>query len=220
MKIKIWILGIIISLIVFSGLKIYFNVAGKVNDYKDVISSKNESLKYYKGKNNQLVANQKTLQVTNKNLKKIADDVIDDNDALKSQIKGLKNLNSYLKGQLTIAGEGSTTIHETTYITNTDTIYAKTFNYKNDYLDFSGTIHKSKLDFSYTYRTDFQYVTYWKRPGFLKQKELVMDFSLNDPNAMLTSAQTINIKPDPKKFYETQWFSGLIGIGVGILVFK
>lgn len=220
MKIKNWITTIIVAIIIFSGISIYINIKDNYSQLEDTIKYKDQKLEYYKDENNGLIAQKKVLWITNKNLKKIADNAIVNSDKLEKQIKGYKNLNTYLQGQLEIKVKDTTTIYDTLIITKNDTLYAKKFNYNNQFLDFTGVIKKNTLDFSYTYRTGFEYVTYWKRPGRFKSKELVMDFSLSDPNAILTSAQTINIKPEPEKFYQKQWFSGLVGLGIGIFIIK
>jgi len=218
MKVKIWLIAIIVVTLILSAWTIRNNIVERFNDYKQVIEKKDNQIAYHKGENGQLIASQNVLSLTNKELKAIADDLIKDNDGLKKQVGNLKNINSYLKGKL--ESQVSDTIILTDTLLIGDTLPSKKFGYDNGFLILNGIIHKNTLDFTYKYSTDFTYVTFWKRPGFLKQKELVMDFSIGDPNAILTSAQTIYIKPEPKKFYEKNWFWGLAAFSIGLIATK
>jgi hypothetical protein len=205
-------------LIVFFSFKIYFNTKVKIKDYKHIISLSKDSLYYYKTKNDEIVAEKKVINLTLKEFKETNNVLFKHNSQLKKDIKGYKNLVTYLEGKLSVQGHDTVILTDTAYILSKDTIRAKKFDYTNSYLTLHGIIHNNTFDFHYFYNTDFTYKTYWKRESFLKQKILVMDFVMKDSNAKLSTAQTIQIKPPPTKFYQTNWFWTLTGFLGGLLI--
>jgi len=218
MKIKTTLILAALIGFLLSAITVYFNINSKIADYKQVIKSKNDTITYYQGQNNAIIAEIKAINITNKELKAIADELITNNFGLKKQVKNLNNLVSYLEAKLLVTYHDTITIYDTLLINGIDSSFVKKFNYNTTYLDFNGIIYPSYMDFNYTYLIDFTNVSYWKRTGFLKQKELVLDISFPDPNAKLISAQNIVIKPEPRKFYQKWWFWSITGIATGLLI--
>lgn len=61
-------------------------------------------------------------------------------------------------------------------------------------------------------------LTGWKRQGFLKAPELTISVVNSNPYVGVEDINQVTVKPPEKKFYETQWFSGALGLLVGVLI--
>ena len=196
------------------------------NKYKDEIKGlhqtlevKNKTVAYFEGENGKITAERDSYALTAHNAKKQAKNLLKDADELKSKIRNYKNLVSHLEGQLKSVGKDTVHLTDTIIIDNKGNhIEAKKFTYDDSYLSLDGSIRNNIFDFTYSYNTSFTTTQYWKREKMFKNKSLVVDFTLDNPNGKMITAQSLYITPEPDKFYETQWFSGLVGIGIGIFI--
>lgn len=218
---KIWF-GIVIAILIILW---FFNYRSgfksEISDLNNTIEVKNKTVTYYEGANGKIIAQRDSYALTAKTAKKQAENLLKDNKGLEKKIKNYKNLVSHLEGQLKIKGGDTVHIIDTIIIKGDGTqVEAKKFTYNNSYLFLDGLIYNDTFDFSYTYTTSFSTTQYWKKQGLFKPKTLVVDFVLDDPSGKMTTAQSLYIKPSPKKFYEKNWFWGGVGFLGGILIAK
>jgi hypothetical protein len=212
--------AIIILIISFVGFREWKNNKTQ-KGLQTMIEVLNDSTQIYKNKENKWESEKKSFNITTAELRKHGQELGFENAGLRKQVGNLKNLVSRLEGDLEIAGEGSIVFSppDTVYLEG-DTVYVgQEFNWTNNYLTLNGTLSNSQeLDFNYKYNSTFKITTYWKKPGMFKRKDLVVNFTMSDPNAYTTSLNNVVIKPDPPKFYETRLFWGGVGFLGGLIV--
>lgn len=182
-----------------------------------MIEVMNDTITIERNKRGEWEAEKLSYSLTNKELRKYGQELEIDNKVLKHRIGSLSNLVSYLEGQVVATGEGEVRLLPSDTIFSTDSseyFVGHAFDWTNNYLTLHGTLDNTyDLKFNYTYSSGFEVTTYWKRPKAFKRKELVVNFTSADPNAVATDLTSVVIKPDKPKFYETTWFK----IGVGFL---
>ena len=69
------------------------------------------------------------------------------------------------------------------------------------------------MTFDYTYKTDINVIQAYKK------KSVIVNISLSDPNATITSGRSITVK-NPKKWWENPYAWGIAGLATGILISK
>ena len=183
-----------------------------------------EEVHIQRNKNGQLEAEKRSQNLTIKDLKEYGDQVGQNNEKLKKKVGSLKNLVSNLEGALATAGDGQVQLEPDTIRIKGDSVnyfLGHTFEWTNNYLTLNGTLDQDlKMDFKYQYKSDFGITTYWKRPSLFKRKELMVNMLMTDPNARATELNSVVIKPDPPKFYQTTGFKIGIGVVGGFLLAK
>ena len=186
----------------------------------------NDSVEWSRNKKGEWEAERRSFHLTNAELKKNADNLGIDNKALKQRVGSLKNLVSSLQGDILASGSGEIQLMRSDTIYSSDStkyFIGHGFDWTNDYLTLNGTLDNTyKLKFDYTYSVAFTTDTFWKRERntnkngkkkLFKEKNLTVNFTLDDPNAKAIGLNSVVIRPDPPKFYQTTWFK----IGVGFL---
>lgn len=177
------------------------------------LSMINDSVAIYKSKSGDLTYKINSVEVDNSNLKKALEIAGYNVKKLKEQDIDSKNIISALRAELLAAGSGATTIIDTCYIFDTDTIQFSKFKWTNDYLSLKGKIVENSMTFDYTYKTDINVIQAYKRD------EVIVNISLTDPNAVITTGRSITVK-NPRKWWDKPIVWGAAGIATGILISK
>ncbi|MEC7753767.1 MAG: DUF6549 family protein [Bacteroidota bacterium] len=70
--------------------------------------------------------------------------------------------------------------------------------YEDEWSKFDGLYETGIFELTYSVRDSINYVSYWKRPGFLKRKQLFTQGISHNPNTQITGLKDIRIKaPKP-----------------------
>ena len=180
----------------------------------------NDNVEVYKNKEGQWEAERKSFNLTTAELRKNGQELGFENSGLKKRVGNLKNLVNRLEGDLEAIGTGSAQLTpDTVYLSDGTTFIGHKFDWSNNYLSLNGTLSNTyELNFDYSYKSSFEVTTYWKRSGMFKRKDLVVNFTMSDPNAQATDLNSVVIKPDPPKFFETNWFWGGVGFLGGLFM--
>lgn len=94
-----------------------------------------------------------------------------------------------------------TVVHDTVRPDGTE---GKKFAFADDWTSINGALFDTSVTLDYAFRTGVTLDRLWKRPpGLFKRKELYLDITMSNPHATLENVQTFVIKPDPKKWWET-----------------
>ncbi len=178
------------------------------------LSTLKDSVAVYQSKNGDLSYKLASVTIDKGNLKKSLDIAGFDIKELKAQnIKWRKATNA-LKLELQAAGSVTTEVTDTFYIDNEvpgkiDTVwYSSISDWSNDYLSiYNGRISDKNLAFDYDYKVDIKLVQ------TEKGKSVLVTAMLTDPNASITTANSITVK-HKTKWYQKWWLwssAGLIG---------
>ena len=134
---------------------------------------------------------------------------------LKDQDIKWRNLVSVLQLKIKSLGEGQTTVVDTFYITDTDTIhYQKVNDWTDSYLSlFNARVENKEFSFKYNYNVDLDLFSEKTR------NKIIVTANLNNPNATISTAKSITVSTKPK-WYEKPWLWGIAGVGTGILISK
>lgn len=189
---------------------------------QSMIEVLNDSVSHHKNAEGKWEAERKSYNLTTKELRKNGQELNLETRRLSKQVGNLKNLVADLKGELLVVGEGSVQLipGDSIFINDSTKVFAgHRFNWTNSYLSIDGTLNDAyNLQFNYSYNVDFSVTTYWKREKMFKRKDLVVNMIFSDPNARATDLNSIVIKPNPPKFYETTWFKVGVGFLGGVLI--
>jgi len=221
-NLKYYIVGVVVLvLIVLFFVRNYqYKELQEQNQLQSIqLAAINDSVKIYKSKNGELTAKVQSVEVDNRNKK----------DALEQAgytIKDLKardikwwDIVNTLQAEIASSGGGQTVLHDTTYITTTDTIKAAEFSWNNRYLFLEGKVYeKTKLsektlDFTYTYKTGIDIISTKKKNAY------IINAYLSDPNAVVTTATSLTIT-NKTPWYKKQWLWGAVGFLGGYLIPK
>lgn len=112
----------------------------------------------------------------------------------------IKNLQSRTVVHVVTTDTVYTTVHDTV---RPDGVEGKRFLFTDEWARINGTLFDTTAALDYAIRTGVILDRTWKRPGFLKRKELYLDITMTNPHTTLMNVQTFVIKPDPKKWWET-----------------
>lgn len=198
---------ITLSIALFISIYSFANKAISYSSLSGEFSHLNDTITYLKDRNGLISAEKHSLQLTVDELKDL--ELI--NKDLKRKIGRLNNL----VNSTTV----STVTTDTIVITLEDTI-GGTFFWEDSWLSINGAINKSRLSLGYSLKSEYEVTTYWKRKGLFKRKELTVSVKDLNPNVTTTNIQSITIKKDPVKWYETRGFFFGVGIISGILITK
>lgn len=221
----LWILSIAFILGIFIYIGIQHRRINRLSDSNQLqaiqLSILNDSVSVYANKNGELTYKLISAQIHNKNLKESLETAGFDLKKFKERDISWRKINSALRLQLAATGSGVTTITDTFRIEpaqidnsgmKTDTLYfLKVQDWSNNHLTlFNSKIENSKLFFDYSYKTGISIIQEKKR------KETLVSVMLTDPNASITTGNSITIKEE-RKFWQKPWIWCLAGFGAGIL---
>jgi hypothetical protein len=221
----LWILSIAFILGIFIYIGIQHRRINRLSDSNQLqaiqLSILNDSVSVYANKNGELTYKLISAEVHNKNLKESLETAGFDLKKFKERDISWRKINSALRLQLAATGSGVTTITDTFRIEpaqidhsgrKTDTLYfLKVQDWSNNHLTlFNSKIENSKLFFDYSYKTGISIIQEKKR------KETLVSVMLTDPNASITTGNSITIKEE-RKFWQKPWIWCLAGFGAGIL---
>jgi len=185
------------------------------------LSALNDSVSVYKNYTGELTYKLSTVEINDRNLKESLETAGFDLKKFKERDIFWRKINSALRLQLAATGSGVTIITDTFRIEparldasvgKTDTLYfSKVHDWSNNYLTlFNSKIENSKLFFDYSYKTGISIIQEKKR------KETLVSVMLTDPNASITTGNSITIKEE-RKWWQKPWIWFLAGFGAGIL---
>lgn len=192
----------------------------KINNLKDDVQLKNvelssikDSVLVFKDKNKNLTFKIKAVEVDAGNKKKALELAGFEIQDLKQRNIKWRDVAIALQAEIESNGHGSTTLHDTLFITNIDTIKQANFKWDNKYLFLSGNITEQNMSFDYKYKTGIKILN--TKQG----KNDLVSVYLTDPNAFVTTANSIVIKRKTY-FWEKPWVTVPVGILGGILITK
>lgn len=177
------------------------------------LATLNDSVSVHKSKTGQLTFKIASVEIEKRNLKESLETLELTTKELRNQGIKYRDIISVQKAQIDAGGMGSTIIRDTMIITNTDTIGIAKFDWSNNFLSLNGSIENKNLDFNYKYKTGINIVTEQKPKG------TIVNFSLADPNATITTATSITVTR--KKSILEKWYITLpVGFVGGFLLAK
>ncbi len=209
-----------LGLAVLVALGLFYIQQRQLRNYKDTsqlqaveLSMFKDSVKTIQQKNGDLSFQVKAVEVEKRNLKESLEIAGYEIKDLKEKEIRWRKLNSVLQAKLEATDSGQTVIKDTILIVENDTVRAGSFQVNNNYLLFNGLIKKDSLDWDYRYNVEFNFFQQTKK------KETVVTVALNDPNAEITSMNSITIS-HKKKFYERPLVWVVAGFTTGVLISK
>lgn len=189
------------------------------------------TVRYYRAKDGQRVAQVNTLELTVADLRALGERLGTDNHALRAQVGNLANLVSYYRGQASFHGEAVVQGHDTTATMPSDSTGARPTTpvpavdafWTNGHLYINTTFFPSTRKFVHDYSYDvggFELTSYRKPTGFLGlgRGRPVTDVLFGDPNLQVTAFQAVVTKEAPPKFWNTRGFNVALGAVLGILL--
>jgi hypothetical protein len=219
-KIKNW--AIAIAFILLIGIIIWLSMKNKkitaISQLQAVeLSVLNDSVAIYKAKNGELTYKLNTTEVDNSSLKEALEIAGYDIKQLKAKDIEWRNIVSTLKLQVESLGHGSVNIHDTLIISTRDTIKFSTFDWSNNFLSLQGNIKEQlgikTMKFDYKYQTSINIIQAQQR------KSTIISVYLSDPNAYITTGNSITIT-NPRKWWDRWWVFGAAGLLTGVLIMK
>ena len=142
---------------------------------------------------------------------------------LRKEIGSLKNLVAYSKVSTTTSGTIQAGNKDTIIMVGETSVKATKFDYSDRWLRLTGL--KTDDSTKITYSLDNVQKTTWKyerenKKKFWQPKNLIFEIESENPATTVNKVQTVRIPPDKKKFWETQWFSGAVGLAAGIFIMR
>jgi hypothetical protein len=209
-------LGFIILLLALMVLGFFLGKTGKKrqNNYQisEILNYK-DTVMFYKSKSGELIAYNKSLNVSYNNLKKA-------NDSLVRQIEDLK-----IKKPTNITTVKTEVVVKEVYIPyNTELpcdSFSIPFNFNDNWISIDGNSSNHGLRFdSIKLTNDMLIVSGVKRNGLFKPSETIVAVKSSNPYFNLIGLQNYTIVEE-KRFYNKLWFKGLIftgGVFTGIII--
>lgn len=214
MKKYIIIAGIVIALILIGWL--YFSLK-KTQDKLQIanveLSVANDSVSVYRSKTGDLSFKIKSAEIERDNLKESLEITGLNLKELRQKDINWRNIVLSLQAKLAISGHGETIIHDTVYVSNTDTIKAGKFRWSNKYLFLNGAIADKNMSFDYLYKSDISIIQTKDRRG------TKIDLSLTDPNSSIVTGSSFNVI-HKQGLLEKWWLTIPAGLVGGYLLAK
>jgi len=213
----LWILSSIFILATFIYIGIQHRRINRLTDENQLkaieLSALKDTVAVFQNKAGELTFRLISEQASNRNLKESLTLAGFDIKKLKDRDIAWRKVNSALKLQLYATGSGETVVTDTFRILKTDTVYfSKVNDWSNNYLSlFNSKIENSKLFFDYQYKTGISIIQEQKR------KETVVSVFLTDPNASITTGNSITISRK-KKWYEKPYIWSAVSFLAGMFV--
>lgn len=212
---------LIISVILIAALFVWIGIQHrKINRLTDQnqlqaveLSVLNDSVSVYRNKAGELTYKLISVEVDRDNLKKSLELAGFDIKLLKAKDIEWRRITNALKLRLETVGNGEAVLRDTLIIAGRDSIITTDFRWSNNYLSLDGVVDIDRVKFSYFYRTGIEIIQAEKR------NKTVVSVSLADPNAAITSGNSITINRKTK-WWEKPWLWGLAGLGAGVFLTK
>jgi len=208
-----------VSIVLFLWLnQIKINNLRSENSLQKVeLSSLNDSVNVYKGKNGNLTFKLESVEVESSDRKKALELAQFDIKDLKARDIKWRDVNFALNAKLEAITNGTTDLKDTVWLpstTNKDSVKAFNFNWQNNFHSIKGTIVGKKMNIDYLkYKVGFSIIN---TP--VKNTNVVSVY-LTDPDAIITTSNSITVKPKTKwggwKYLE--FGAGLV---TGYFIFK
>lgn len=196
---------------------------GNVEAERDLMAHHADSawstVKFYKDKSHQQVAQINVLELTTTDLKNLGERLGTDNVRLTKQVGNLSNLVLYYKGNASFSGKDTVHVTDTVYldpVTKKQVEVEQGF-WTNGHLYLMTHYFPDKKEFVHDYSYDlggFELTGYRKKKNFLDRGQLVTDIRFGDPNLQVRYMQGIVIKEGPTPIYNTRGFN--LGLGAVI----
>ena len=213
----LWILSSIFILAVFVYIGIQHRRIDRLSDENQLkaieLSTLKDTVAVYRNKAGESTYKLISVEIEKENLKKSLELAGFDIKELRKRDIAWRKVTSALRMQLAASGHVETSITDTFRIESIDTVYyQKVADWSNNNLSlFNAEILNRKLNFNYQYTTGINFLTSGKR------SETVVSVFLTDPNASVTTANSITVS-HKKKWYEKPWLWGVAGFGAGVFV--
>ncbi len=216
-KTDIIIAGIFICL-----LYSYFCSTNQLSEARNIsniqaleISMLRDSVKTVVDKHGQMTFQVASADIEKKQLKDALELAGYDIKKLREREVEYRRINALLKARLEATGSIISTVRDTFTVVKTDTILFQTVDSStNGFLSiFDATIQNQKLDFSYRYNVNLDFFQ------TTKKNKTTVSVMLNDPNAKITSANSITVT-HKKKFYQKPWVWAVAGFASGLFIAK
>lgn len=173
----------------------------------------NDSVRIYKSKTGELTAKVVSVTVEADNRKKALEAAGLEIKELRDRDIKWRDVVFALKAQIQAQGGGQTVLRDTLIISKTDTIKKANFDWNNRFLFLSGNITGKDMQFKYTYKTSIDLLS--EKKG----KSYVVSAYLSDPQATITTANSITIVPK-KKWWGWDVLKVGAGFGLGVFIAK
>lgn len=211
-----WIIAIVLAVLLLVSVRSCQQVKQDNERFKSNLDISRDSVHHLIGNNGELINRVGSMQLTVNDLKTQADQLGIDKKALQDQVGNLKNLVASTKATAVVQDVIHTKVYDTTYVMFDKTLYGKKLNWHNKFLTINELIASNdSVTLKYKYSFDFNSTTYWKHRGFLGiNKDLITDFTLSDPNAVVTKAQSLTIVA-PSQSFLAKWWDKLLALGLG-----
>lgn len=213
----LWMLSGVFILFVFIYIGIQHRKIDRLSDENQLkaieLSALKDTVAVFQNKAGELTYRLISEQASNRNLKESLTLAGFDIKKLKDRDIKWRKVTSALRMQLAASGSGETIIRDTFRIMETDTVYfQKVIDWSNNNLSlFNAEIVNRKLNFNYQYKTGISIIQEQKK------KETIVSVFLTDPNAKITTANSISVQ-QKKRWYEKPWLWGVAGLGAGVLI--
>lgn len=214
---------IVLTFLIFMALVTYLGIQNlcinrlyKENQIKSIeLSTLKDTVSVYRDKSGELSYKLSVVEVSHSNLKSSLEAAGFEIRKLKDKDISWRKLTNALRMQLAATGTGQSTVIDTFRIEKTDTVYySKIEPLSNNHLSlFNSKIENSKLFFDYQYQTGISVLQETKR------KETIVTIMLTDPNASITTANSITVKQE-RKWFQKPLLWCVAGFGLGVLVFR
>ena len=213
-QIYFYIIGAILIALLLGVKQCQLNKERDKNQIANVqLSALNDSVAQYKSKNGDLTAKINSVVVESDNRKKALDAAGFEIKELKEKDIKWRDVVFALKAQIQAQGGGQAVLRDTLIISKTDTIKKANFDWNNRFLFLSGNITGKDMQFKYTYKTSIDLLS--EKKG----KSYVVSAYLSDPQATITTANSITIVPK-KKWWGWDVLKVGAGFGLGVFIAK
>ena len=177
------------------------------------LSVLNDSVSVYRNKAGELTYKLISVEVDRDNLKKSLELAGFNIKQLKAKDIEWRRITNALKLRLETVGNGEAVLRDTLIIAGRDSIISTDFRWSNNYLSLDGVVDIDRVKFSYFYRTGIEIIQAEKR------NKTIVSVSLADPNAAITTGNSITIL-HKKKWYEKPWLWAVAGFTGGVFLTK
>lgn len=213
-QIYFYIVGAVLIILVLGFKQCQLNKERDKNQIANVqLAALNDSVVQYKSQNGDLTAKIISVTVESDNRKKALEEAGFELKELRARDIKWRDVVFALKAQIQAQGGGQIVLRDTLIISKTDTIKKANFDWDNKFLFLSGNITGKDMQFKYTYKTSIDLLS--EKKG----KSYVVSAYLSDPQATITTANSITIVPK-KKWWGWDALKFGAGIGLGILIAK
>jgi len=210
----LWILSILFILATFIHIGVVNRKIKRLNEINQMqaiqLSTLNDSVSVYQNKAGELTYKLSVVEVDHSNLKESLAMANFDIKKLRENDINWRKINNALKLELAAAGHGETALTDSFYLVKTDTIQYSAFTWSNNFLNLQGSVQDERLFFDYKYKTGISIFQEQKR------KETVVSVMLTDPNASISTANSITVK-HKKRIWERGWLWAVVGFTGGVI---